>query len=141
MLDGLARYLADAGLGVYRTTGTYSPDEVAITTDYRPASPDRMVTLTQYAGSTSDSGLGVDEPRVQIRVRGTSDPAWSRQHAQAIYDALHGLARVTLPDGTYVVLAVCQGSGPAYLGQDSNDRHEHVLNVAVAVSNPNRLGR
>lgn len=141
MLDGLARYLADHGFGVWRTTGTYGDDDVAIVTDYLPPAPDRVVVLTRYAGGEADSALAVDVPRVQVRVRGTTDPAWSRARAQAIYDELHGLARATLPDGTYVVLAAGRGSGPGYMGQDSNNRHEHVTNFDVHVSNPNRRGR
>lgn len=141
VLDGLARHLAEAGHGVYRTTGAYAADEVGIALEYLPTAPDRVVVLTGYGGDESDSLHGVDEPRVQVRVRGTTDPTWSRARAQAIYDELHGMARRTLPDGTYVVLAVGQNSGPVYIGRDDNNRHEHTVNVRVAVANPNRRGR
>ncbi len=140
LLDGLAQYLATAGLGTYQTSGTYAPEDVALTVEYLPDRPDRVVCLTGYGGATVPSGQHVDEPRVQVRVRGTTGPTWSRERAQAIHDELHGLAAIDLPDGTHLVLAVAQGA-PGYMGRDDNARHEHVVNIACSITNLDRIGR
>ncbi|WP_261958353.1 hypothetical protein [Streptomyces nigrescens] len=36
-----------------------------------------------------------------MRVRGAADPRVSRRRAEALYGALHGLAGLELPDGTW----------------------------------------
>ncbi|WP_017972525.1 minor capsid protein [Actinopolyspora halophila] len=142
LLDGLTRYLAGRGYGTYRPDSVYDANEVALTLDYLPSTPDRAIALTGYGGATVQSGQSVDEPRVQLRVRGVpGDPTWPRTRALALHDALHGLARVALPnDGPWLVLAVAQGR-PESMGRDDNNRHEHVVNVACSITNPQRIGR
>lgn len=139
LLDGWGLYLDGLGIGTWRDSTVYQPGEVAITTERIPQTPDQCIAITGYEGNEVPSRQSVDEPRVQFRVRGTTDPRASRDRAKTIYDALQGLAHVTLPDGTYLVLAYCLGT-PAYMGRDDNERHEHVVNVACSVHNPNRMG-
>ncbi|MFI8360709.1 minor capsid protein [Streptomyces sp. NPDC085612] len=128
LLDGIARYLAERG------HGTYGPDVVGATIclEQMPSQPDELVVLTVYDGGAaeSDSLLGYDEPRMQIRVRGTTDPRVSRTRALAIYSELHGLGPVTLPDGTHLIL--CVALQPVFsMGVDENRRHEHAFNARL----------
>lgn len=126
LLDGIARYLAERG------HGTYGPDVVGATIclEQMPSTPDELISLTIYDGGATepDSLLGYDEPRMQVRVRGTTDPRVSRARALAVYSELHGLGQITLPDGTYLILAVALQ--PVFsLGTDENRRHEHAFNL------------
>lgn len=142
LLDGLAAYLVeeehDLGL-TYRPDGSaYEPDEIGLTIDQLPATPTQVVALTGYnAGPEPDSlQSGADEQRVQVRARGTTDPRVSRGRLRAIYDVLQGLDGVTLPDGTYVVLAVALQADPTPIGVDDNRRHEHVQNWRFIIDAP-----
>jgi hypothetical protein len=132
LLDGLARHLQDKALVSYQTA---SPGGDCFL-ESMPPSPDVAVVLTIYDDSQeSDSKLGYDEPRVQVRVRGTKDPRVSRQRCAAIRDELHGLGEVTLPDGTELILSVALQGAPASLGLDENGRHEHVCNFRMEIRN------
>ncbi|MFA9432890.1 MULTISPECIES: minor capsid protein [unclassified Egicoccus] len=128
----IARLLDTLGLVTYDGPG----NDVFI--DAMPTTPDVAVVITGYGGPEADVAGGWDHPRIQIRVRGTADPRISRSRLQAIYDALHGLSGITLPDGTW--LADCHGlqSSPQSLGRDSNGRHEHAINFELDVRNPAR---
>lgn len=133
LLDGIARYLAAQSLLTYDTEGT-SGDTFL---DDMPSQPDQAVSLAIYeAGPEPDSLLGYDEPRLQVRVRGTQNATLSRNRCADIYSALHGLGPVTLPDGTLLILCVALQSGPAGLGKDENGRHEHVCNFRLERRNP-----
>lgn len=129
--DGLAQYLAVRGHGTYDPTGTTGDMFV----EAMPSTPDTCVVLTQYGGPESDSLLPYDEPRVQVRVRGTTDPRVSRARAEAIRSELHGLTAVTLPDGTELISAIAM-QPVASLGVDDNRRHEHVVNFRTEIRNP-----
>lgn len=133
LLDGLARYLDERSLVDYDPTGAGGDCFF----EQMPSAPDEAVVLTIYdGGAESDSLLPYDEPRVQVRVRGTTDPRVSRRRCRAIRSALHGLGPVTLPDGTEVILAVCIQGDAAHMGADENRRHEHTANFRVEVHNP-----
>lgn len=130
LLDGLARHLAARGLVTYNPTGT-GGDCFA---EVMPSGPDEAVVLAVYDdGTEPDSAMGYDEPRVQIRVRGTRDPRVSRERAVAIRSELHGLGPLTLPDGTDLILSVCLQGAPALIGVDDNGRHEHVANFRMEI--------
>lgn len=129
LLDGLARHLADKGLVTFETAPTPGGDCFI---DTMPSTPDEAVTLSTYDDAREpDSLLGYDEPRVQVRVRGTSDPRVSRERCKAIRSELHGLGPVTLPDGTELILSVALQGGPVSMGTDANGRHEHVCNFRM----------
>ncbi|MFJ5143310.1 minor capsid protein [Streptomyces sp. NPDC088707] len=133
LLDGLARYLNERGLV------TYDPDGMAgdCFIEQMPSAPDEAVVLTVYDDrSEPDSLLAYDEPRVQVRVRGTLDPRVSRRRCRAIRSALHGLGPVTLPDGTELILSVCLQGDAAHMGADENRRHEHVANFRTEIHSP-----
>ncbi|MFJ6935689.1 minor capsid protein [Streptomyces sp. NPDC101132] len=133
LLDGLARYLAERG------HGTYGPDLVGATIvlEHMPSTPDVVVVLTEYGGPEAHGRLPYDEPRVQIRVRGTTDPRVSRARAKAIRSELHGLSYTVLPGGTELLSAVALQTVES-MGQDDNRRHEHVFNLQTEIYSPTK---
>lgn len=135
LLDGLARHTAAEGIGVWKDTGAYLAAEVGHVIETVPQAPSQVIVWTQYAGAESEANSPVDYPSVQVRVRGTADPRVSRARAQDIYDLLHGLAHVALPDGTWLENLIGAQSGPIPLGVDGNDRHEHTVNFRAEITN------
>lgn len=130
LLDGLARYLAERGVVTYDPTGVSGDCFIEL----MPSSPDEAVALTVYDDRVEpDSLLPYAEPKVQVRVRGTTDPRVSRRRAQTIWSHLHGLGPVILPDGTNLILSVAIQAAPASLGVDDNGRHEHVTNFRMEI--------
>lgn len=140
-LAGLAEHLAAAGLGLsWSPTAAYTDGQVGIALEHVPQTPTEVVVLTGYDGAEAASLDTLDSPRVQVRTR-SADPETSRARSQAIYDVLHGLSEVTLPDGTELRLMAGVGSGPGYIGADDNNRHEHTTNYDAHLHNPARRGR
>ncbi|MFH9013966.1 minor capsid protein [Streptomyces sp. NPDC017943] len=131
LLDGIARHLDARGLLDYDPYGTTGDTFIETT----PSRPDEAVTLTLYGGPESDSRLPFDEVSLQVRTRGGRDPRPSRQKCAAIRDELHGLGPLTLPDGTFLQLAIAIQAAPAYMGQDTSGRHEHVCNFRLDIRN------
>ncbi|MGW0495044.1 minor capsid protein [Streptomyces sp. NPDC003007] len=132
LLQDLALHLQAQNLLTYDPVGTSGDCFL----EAMPQTPDETVVLTAYDDAREpDSKLGYDEPRVQVRVRGTSDPRVSRERCKAIRDELHGLGPVTLPDGTRLILSIALQGGPASLGRDENGRHEHVCNFRMEIRN------
>lgn len=130
VVGGIARYLAALDLLAYDPTGTTGDTFVGT----MPPAPGEAVALTLYGDATTDARDDADSARLQIRVRGTSDPRVSERRCLAIRDALHGLAGVELPDGTWLVLATAPRPSP--MGADGNGRHEHVTNAALDIAAP-----
>lgn len=131
LLDGLARYLAERGLVTYTSGGDLTDDCFL---EHMPPEPDEAVVLTVYDDRTEpDSLLPYDEPRVQVRVRGTIDARTSRSRCAAIRSHLHGLGPVILPDGTNLISSVSIQAAPASMGIDDNQRHEHVVNFRMEI--------
>ncbi|WHM36314.1 minor capsid protein [Streptomyces sp. BPTC-684] len=132
LLDGLARHLSEQKLLSYDPTGTNGDCFI----ESMPPTPDAAVGLWLYDGGAQDSLNAYDRRRLQVRVRGGSDPRASRRRCEAIYSELHGLAGIQLPaDGPWLILAAARGT-PAPMGPDSSGRHEHVVNFDLDVSAP-----
>lgn len=130
LLEGIALYLHERGLVVYDTAGGAGTCFI----ESLPSTPDTCVVLTVYDdGTEPDSLLSYDEPRMQVRTRGTTDPRVSRQLNARIRGALHGLGPVTLPNGVELILSVSLQGAPASMGADSNRRHEHTCNFRMEV--------
>jgi hypothetical protein len=131
LAEGIALYLTAKSLLTYGPDGTGGDTFL----DDMPSAPDQAIALTLYEASNSepDSLLGYDEPRLQVRVRGTQDATVSRDRCRAIYEELHGLGPIVLPDGTRLILCVALQHGPAALGKDANGRHEHVCNFRAEI--------
>ncbi|MEV0115539.1 minor capsid protein [Streptomyces sp. NPDC050844] len=130
-LDALARHLAERGLLTYDPTGICGDTFI----ETMPPAPDEAVSLSLYGAGALDARNGWDVRSLQVRVRGTTDPRLSRRRAEAIYGALHGLARCELPGGIWLVLAAAVAT-PAPLGVDQGGRHEHVTNYRLDLEVP-----
>jgi len=130
-VEGIARYLEQQGLGTLGQTIFWRKF---------PDTPDEIVVLTPYGGPTSDNKLGYDEVTFQVRVRGprtgADGPPFNK--LQAIYDELHGLSDVELPDGTWVVGIIGLQSSPQFLLHDENGRAHYVLNFQAEIRNQNK---
>ncbi|MFE5673841.1 minor capsid protein [Streptomyces erythrochromogenes] len=131
LLDSLAQYLAGRALVTYDPTGRTGD----LFVEAMPPAPDRAVALSLYDAGPQAARDDDQDRRLQIRVRGTADPRVSRDRCEALHAALHGLAGVELPGGIWLTLAASRGT-PAPMGTDSNGRHEHVVNLDLAVAAP-----
>jgi len=131
LLEGLAQFLHDRGLGIY-TPDTTGGD---VFLEHMPQLPDQCVALYLYAGDEPDSLLGYDQPSLQIRVRGTQDPRVTRARASALYGTLHGLGPVTVPSGHRILSCIGIQGGPIYIGQDGSNRHENTVNFRLEIRN------
>ncbi|MGY5129213.1 minor capsid protein [Streptomyces nigrescens] len=130
-LDAFARYLDERRLLTYDPTGICGDTFI----ETLPPSPHEAVSLSLYGAGATDARNGWDTRSLQVRVRGTSDPRISRRRAEALYGALHGLARCELPGGIWLVLAAAVAA-PAPVGTDANGRHEHVVNLRLDIEAP-----
>ncbi len=129
---GIAQYLAEKGL--VTMTGPNRDVDFGAMPDGAGV-PDEMVVLTPYGGPSADPKLGYDTPTFQVRVRGprTGDAITPYNKAKAIYDVLHGLTNVELPDGTWVVSLIGLQSHPVWLERDENRRVHFVQNYQLEV--------
>lgn len=128
--EALAVLLDDRGHGVYTAAGGGS-----IFLGRLPTTPDVAIAVTPYPGAAGDAGIGYDQPRYQIAVRGTQDYALARARAQAVYDDLVGLTHRQLGDAWLVLIAPVQ-SGPVYMPPDEHDRQQFVINLALHLHRP-----
>lgn len=100
-----------------------------------PAAPDRAVAVARYAGPESALADNYDSVNLQLRVRGPAvDTRIAERDAELLYDALNGLAGLTLPGGTWLSQLVGVQAGPVYIGQDSSGRDEYTINFRAEVS-------
>lgn len=132
LLEQLAQYLANAGLGAY------APNDVTgtIFLSALPETPDQAIAVARYGGPEADAKLGYDTPSIQVRVRGLlTDAADAERTAQRVYDVLHGLANTALPGGIWLVSCIGSQSGPTYIGRDMSGRHEFTVNFRTEVRN------
>lgn len=137
LLEEVARFLEQLGLGTYRPEGGGTIFLLLL-----PQDPDVCMAITFYPGPQSDGGLPYDSPRCQIRCRGTkNDRTQGYKLAKQVYDALHGLGSQYLPGGTWMVQCLGWQGGPAPMGMDGNSRDEWVVNVEFEVSTNARRAR
>jgi hypothetical protein len=138
LLTGLAQYLTAAGVGTYRSTGTYLGTDTAIIFGPLPPTPDRCVALTAYA-STDDAAINLSQVRVQFYLRGTPG---------------NTLDVVDLNDSLFIALQCLTNRqyGTAYLSQarrvstipmgiDDSLRSEISANYELDVNTPATVGR
>lgn len=137
LLDGLAAHLDGAGLGVWRPTGVYQPDDIAIVVGTTPPVPDRVICLAAY-GLTRPGGLATVRVMVQIRVRG---PVGDSRSADAVGDpvceALDDVRDLVL--GGIPVSQILHASGPAAISVDANSRPERTDNHQITAERPTPL--
>ncbi|MCA1624163.1 MAG: minor capsid protein [Acidobacteria bacterium] len=138
IIEAFAYYLDSQSLGIYRTNQVYSIDEWGILLDYMAADPPYAIVITTQEGEAASTVEEYDFPRVQIRIRGTTNPLESRRLAQQIYNSLHGLGPITIKD-LEILLCIGLDSGPTYLGRDDNNRHHHAVRITPQLYNPERV--
>lgn len=119
LLDGLAQLIADEGLAVYRTDGTYAEGETAITFSVMPDAPDQVLCLTAYP--VEDTDLTDATTGVQCRMRAGRDPRVLDGLADGLRDLLHNREHFTLG---LVHVALCWRQSQAPMGQDAHGRME-----------------
>ncbi|MFD7072314.1 minor capsid protein [Streptomyces sp. NPDC059913] len=127
LLDGLARLLAAAGLGVYRPDGAYVAGETAITIASLPPAPERVICLSAYP--VTDSPVLTDTTTgVQVRTRAGPDP----REVDALDDQVHELLHGSGPHrfGAVPVQLVFRVSA-APIGTDASGRWERSANYQV----------
>lgn len=134
LLEGIAQLIEDAGIGVWKATGVYTTSETGIVIDTVPASPDKIITLSDYPVSDdptlSDSVIGV-----QVRTRlGGQNPSLVKDLDGAIFSFLHGMPAQTMANGVHIVS--CFRNSGASLGQDANNRWMRSSNYYVTVHRP-----
>lgn len=142
LLEGFARQLAAADVGVWRSTGVYRSTETGIVLGGLPQDPDAVIVLASY-GVSDDPTLSDTVTGVQVTVRaGGLDPRPADGLTGRVFDALHGLHDLRLPPapgssadaGVWVV--ECLRRSWTSLGQDSNGRWRTVQNFYATHHHP-----
>jgi hypothetical protein len=136
LLSGLAQHLAASGVGVWHPNGIYAPAEVAITIGGLPSSPDTAIALAVYGvGPSGDDPTEPDSHVLaQARIRAGQDPRVVDDLADLVFDALHGLSDVVLPDGVLLLQALRTVVAP--LGVDGSGRWERADSYSIRVHRP-----
>jgi len=99
----------------------------------QPANPDRVITLYDSVGRTPNPRWLLDYPAVQIRVRGgQSDYAEAGKQIKKVKSLLLGRDSYTASNGDRIVAINALGD-ISFMGWDSTDRPEFVLNLALIV--------
>ncbi len=123
LFDGLASLIQQAGIGVYKPTGVYLPNEVAVTMAITPDKPDKNITVTTYP--VEDTDLTTVITGVQFKLRAGRDPRVVEAAADSLYDLFHNKRHYRLGP-IHVELSWRQSA--TWLGQDSDQRIERVEN-------------
>jgi hypothetical protein len=120
--DTILNYLQSKGIG----TAT-----IDLFNGFLPAQPVKAAGIFLYGGSPVDTKRGYTEPRLNIRIRNSSeDTAYA--FASLIYNALHGLHNVILEDIPIVSCKALQ-SEPTTVGRDEQERSMFTLNFALRI--------
>jgi hypothetical protein len=128
LTTALCEVLADAGVGVWGSTG-YTNPAVGIYYGGIGAQTDRGVAVTVY-GSTDDVQTWLGVRHVQVRIRGAQrDPADADRIAGRVFAALQRLSRTR-------GIAHAHRESSAQLGTDSNARRERADNYLITLDNP-----
>lgn len=129
LLRGIATYLDEAGVGVWRELGpAYMPGETGIVLGEVPPTPDRIVGLFLYDEGSED-GVGTTEPRLQVRTRAPGPNTAVADLADAVREALRGLTRRRFGTAYVAQISLYNGGNlGADLGADGNARHERFTN-------------
>ncbi|TMR91318.1 minor capsid protein [Nonomuraea basaltis] len=136
LLTGFAVLLGEAGVATWNPNGIYADDQTALTIGGLPTSPDTAIALQVYG--VGQAGDDVEQPdssvQMQVRFRAKSDPRVVDDLADGTFDAIHGLANVTLSTGVHVLLARRTLIAP--LGRDSSGRWERADSFDLMVHRP-----
>lgn len=137
IVDGIARELAAAGIGVYDPDNPIPANQTPISVGVMPASKGAAVVVTTYAGGPEpDSRNGDEYPRLQVRVR-HKDPLQALALERSAYEALQfragGARPRELPGADPWWLQDCYAlqSEAQPMGVDANGRHEYARNYQL----------
>lgn len=132
LATGAAQMIEGAGIGVWDPDGVYSADQIGITIQAVPQTPDHIIAITPYSLS-DDQALGDSLVALQIRIRGDRDPRTVIDRDDAIFDVLEGIEETWI-NGVYVVVMWRQSNLP--LPQDGNQRWERSSTYYARVAWP-----
>lgn len=128
-VEQIAKYLTAQNIVDYDPDSTDTDTFIV----HVPSEGDDVIILTPFPGDEPDSKLGYDAPRFQVRARAGADPTVASDRIAEIYAALNGLGKTTLDDGTVLISCQAMQSGPGYIGQDGNGRHEFTCDFEAEV--------
>ena len=121
MLDDLARFLQDNGVGTVGTT---------IFKTYVPKSPDNCVTIIDTGGPEQDPDIPNDFATFQVLVR-NSNYNNGRSKIDAVKDALHQVKNRTIGNNYYYyILAISRGG---HIGVNENGLDEFSINFRCRI--------
>ncbi|MFI7547205.1 minor capsid protein [Actinoplanes sp. NPDC049599] len=133
LLTSLAEALDTAGIGVWRPTGPYTADEVAIAIRGIPPAPDRLITLSTYRIGDDYPGEQDFVQMVQARFRGSPDPRVVDDLGDAVFELLDSREHWELGP---IHVVYSQRRSDTVLGQDGSRRWEISHNYALHVMRP-----
>jgi hypothetical protein len=134
VLKGLAQLIADAGIAVYKTSGSYTAADRGVYFSEMPTGATQAVSLTRYLDQPG--ALGQNNVMVQIRTRLTQNPLEGEAVVDQIRDLLH---RRTYTDlGGYRFNLISQESF-APLGKDANGRYQYTQNFLLTGTRGSRI--
>ena len=111
---------------------TYNPNQGDgnVFIGHMPDKPSTAVAVMAPGGpSPEDEHLGYDLVRVQLLVRGDTDPTVGWELAEACRQDLAGLLSTALPGGTLILRTVSSDSAPVAIGPDDAGRYEYSVNL------------
>ncbi len=100
-----------------------------------PKTPHQVVSIYSRPGPEASALHPYDSPHYQIIFRSDASPLWCIEMFDLVYSCLHAKRNVTLPNGTYLVWALCMQSSPVHLAPDENGRYRLSLNVKAEILN------
>ncbi len=142
-------YLASIGsLGLSEGVNLFAglqPDEpdTCVSVFERPGMKPLM-TMTgpnMPTGGTPQPQSLLDRPLLQVRVRGPMGSyAATNTLMQQVFGALQGRANIATPSPSGLFVLLFEATGfPLYMGQDTRQRPEFSLNIAVILQNTQRV--
>lgn len=140
LLEGIARQLQSAGIGIYNESGVYAAGDIGIVLKVVPATPDRVIVLNSYTpGNTDHPDQPLGTIAVQFRVRGRPNrPLDTNETLDAIEALLQGQEQYRY--GTVQATQALRATSIP-LGQDGSKRFEHTDNYYIDVELPPTLHR
>lgn len=133
LLAGLAQYLTDHGVGVWRPTGpAYGAGETGISVRAILDTPDRLITLAAYPVD-APAGVADATEGVQVRMRAGLDPREVDDLADQVYELLDSATGLTL--GGIAVVQIHRNSY-APMGADTAGRWERADNYYLDLMRP-----
>lgn len=121
MVDDIAQYLADGGLGTLATN---------IFTTYQPSSPASCVTVLETGGPEPLEIAGIKSPTFQILVR-NSNYDTGKTKFDSVRSRLQSVKNTTIGNTFfYYILLISEGG---HIGRDEPGRDEWSLNFRAQI--------